>query len=48
MTCPKCGESTERDAKFCKECATKLSAESPTAKSEATAGDAKTEESDDE
>ena len=26
VTCPKCGESNERDAKFCKECATKLSA----------------------
>ncbi len=48
VTCPKCGESNERDAKFCKECATKLSAESPKAKSDATAGDAKTEGSDDE
>ncbi len=26
LTCPKCGESNEPDAKFCKECATKLSA----------------------
>ena len=48
VTCPSCGESNERDAKFCKECATKLSAESKAAKSEATAGDAKTEGSDDE
>lgn len=34
VTCPTCGESNERDAKFCKECATKLSAEAK-AKSEA-------------
>ena len=29
VSCPKCGESNEPDAKFCKECATKLSSARP-------------------
>ena len=29
VSCPKCGESNEPDAKFCKECATKLSSATP-------------------
>jgi len=43
VTCPKCGESNEPDAKFCKECATKLA----TAKAPALADTADSEGSDD-
>jgi zinc-ribbon domain len=47
VVCPKCGESNERDAKFCKECATRLSGAAATA-GEAKAAASETEESDDE
>jgi len=44
VTCPECGESNEPDAKFCKECATKLSAGSKELVSTASESDSEDEE----
>lgn len=44
VTCPTCGESNEPDAKFCKECATKLTAASKELVSAASESDSEDEE----
>jgi hypothetical protein len=48
VTCPSCGESNERDAKFCKECATKLTTDSKAKEAAGSTSNSETEDSDEE